>query len=329
VLEEDEGLSSRQKIYGTRKSIDALTIRKETITLEQEGKRTRVMDEKVQERILRFQKSEITEHLIYRGLANRTKGKNAEVLNRISEDELHHYNQWKKFTAKDVPHNKLTVLGYLTIARIFGLTFTMKMMEGGEEKAKKAYSALASAVPGADTILKDEVEHERLLVGMIDEERIGYISSVVVGLNDALVELTGALAGLTFTFQNARLIGVAGLITGIAASLSMSASEYLSQKSEKTSKSPIKASFYTGTAYILTVLLLVAPFFLLADYYMALGVTVLDAVFVVLFFSFFVSVVKELSFRRMFLEMLFVGLGVAAVSFILGWLVHGFLGVEI
>jgi len=299
------------------------------VTLEQEGKRTKVIDEKVQERILRFQKSEITEHLIYRSLANRTKGKNAEVLNRISEDELRHHSQWKEFTRKDVPPSKLTILRYLIIARIFGLTFTMKMMEGGEEKAEEAYGALASVVPEADRILKDEVEHERLLVDMIDEERIGYISSMVVGLNDALVELTGALAGLTFTFQNARLIGVAGLITGIAASLSMSASEYLSQKSEKTSKSPVKASFYTGVAYILTVMLLVAPFFLLADYYMALGITVLDAAFVVLFFSFFVSVVKGLSFRRMFLEMLFIGLGVAAVSFIMGWLVHRFLGVEI
>ncbi|MCW4020179.1 MAG: hypothetical protein NWF14_02985 [Candidatus Bathyarchaeota archaeon] len=108
-----------------------------------------------------------------------------------------------------------------------------------------------------------------------------------------------------------------GLITGIAASLSMSASEYLSQKSEKGTKSPINVSFYTGIAYILTVMLLVAPYFLLSDY-TALGVTVFDAVLAVFFFSFFVSVVKELLFRKMFLEILFISLGVAVVSFIIG-----------
>jgi len=151
---------------------------------------------------------------------------------------------------------------------------------------------------------------------------------MVLGLNDALVELTGALAGLTFTLQNSRLIGAAGLITGIAASLSMSASEYLSQKSEKGSKNPIKAMFYTGIAYVLTVLLLVIPYFVFANYYIALGVTLLNGILVILVFTFFISVVKELSFREMFLEILFISLGVAAVSFMIGWIANGVLNLR-
>ncbi len=299
------------------------------IVLKERIKGTKVLEEKVKSTILGFQRNEITEHSVYKSLARRTKGGNTEVLRKISEDELRHYNEWIKYTQTEVAANRMTILKFLIISRIFGLTFAMKMMEEGEETAEKAYDDVVSAVPEAKQILQEEVEHEKLLIGMIDEEKIGYISSMVVGLNDALVELTGALAGLTFTFQNTRLIGVAGLITGIAAALSMSASEYLSQKSEKSSKSPVKASFYTGVAYILTVLLLVVPYFLLTDYYMSLGVTLSTAVFVVLFFSFFVSVVKELSFKRMFSEMLFIGLGVATVSFIMGWFAHGFLGAEI
>lgn len=287
-----------------------------------------VLDEKIRQLILRFQKNEITEHFVYKNLAEK-KGKNGEVLRKISEDELRHYGEWKKHTATEVAPSKLTVLKYLIISRIFGLTFAMKMMENGEEGAKEAYSKLVSAVPEAKEILQDEEEHEKHLVAMIDEGRIGYIGSMVLGLNDALVELTGALAGLTLTFQNTRLIGVAGLITGIAASLSMSASEYLSQKSEKGSKNPVKASFYTGIAYILTVLLLVIPYFLLGNYYVALGVTVVDAALVVLVFSFFVSVVKEIPFKRMFLEVLFISLGVAAASFLIGWLVQTFLNIEV
>lgn len=288
-----------------------------------------MLDDTLKETIVRFQRNEITEHFVYKSLAHKTKGPNAEVLKRISEDELRHYNEWKEHTQTEVTPSRLTVLKFMIIGKIFGLTFTMKMMEGGEEQAKGAYGDLVAAVPGAEEILQDEVEHEKILIEMIDEEKIGYIGSMVLGLNDALVELTGALAGFTFTFQNARLTGVAGLITGIAASLSMSASEYLSQKSEEGSKSPVKASFYTGVAYVLTVLLLVAPYFLLSDYYVALGVTVLDAALVVLFFSFFVSVVKELSFRKMFLEILVISLGVAGVSFIIGWIANQVLAVEI
>jgi VIT1/CCC1 family predicted Fe2+/Mn2+ transporter len=287
-----------------------------------------MLNQKIKEEILNFQRNEITEHAIYRNLAQRTKGSNAEVLRKISDDELRHYNEWKKFTQTDVNPRRLKGLKFLIISSILGLTFATKMLEKGEENAEKVYAEIISAVPEAKRILEDETVHEKLLVAMIDEEKMSYIGSMVLGLNDALVELTGALAGFTFTFQNARLTGVAGLITGIAATLSMSTSEYLSKKSEK-SKSPLRASFYTGIVYFLTVLLLVTPYFLLNNYYMALGATVIAVVSVVLFFTFFLSVVKELSFKRLFLEMLFISLGVAAISFIIGWAARAIFNVEI
>ncbi len=287
-----------------------------------------MLDEKIQKKILDFQRNEITEHFVYESLAKRVKGENAGVLKRLSEDELRHYNEWKEHTKRDVPPSKLAVLKFLVVSKVFGLTFALKMMERGEEEAEEVYREITSIIPEAEDILKDEVEHEKKLVDMIDEERIGYIGSMVLGLNDALVELTGALAGLTLAIQNTKLIGVVGLITGIAASLSMAASEYLSQKSEEGGKNPIKASFYTGIAYVLTVLLLVIPYFLFPDYYIAIGITLLNAVLVILIFSFFVSVVKELSFRKMFLEILVISLGVAAVSFIIGWATREVLNIE-
>jgi VIT1/CCC1 family predicted Fe2+/Mn2+ transporter len=290
---------------------------------------TAMLSEDIKNTVLRFQENEISEHYIYRNLSEKAKGENSEILKRISQDELRHYNEWKKHTGADVSPNRLKVLKFLIISKIFGLTFAVKMMESGEKEAEEVYANIIEAIPEAKKILDEEAEHENRLIAMIDEEKIGYISSMVLGLNDALVELTGALAGLTLTFQNARLIAVAGLITGIAASLSMSASEYLSQKSEGNGKSPVKASFYTGIVYFLTVLLLVAPYFILADYYLALAVMVTAVVCVVLFFSFFVSVVKELSFKRMFLEMIVISLGVAAISFVIGWLAQGLLNIEV
>lgn len=87
--------------------------------------------------ILEFQRKEITEHEIYRKLAEKTGGKNAEVLKRISDDELRHYNVWKKYTQKEIDLDRLSVLKYLIISTIFGLTFVMKIMEGGKRRPKK------------------------------------------------------------------------------------------------------------------------------------------------------------------------------------------------
>ncbi len=266
---------------------------------------------------LKFQENEITEYHIYSKLAEKSTRENKKVLLRIAKDELRHYNEWKKFTKREVKPLKKKIFKYLLIAKIFGITFAIKMLEGDESNAQHIYFEISKVFPVAKKILKDEVTHEKLLINMINEEKIKYIGSMVLGLNDALVELTGALAGLTFALLNTRLVGVAGLITGISASFSMAASEYLSQKSEKN-ENPFKASIYTGIAYIGTVLLLVFPYFLFKSYYFALGLTIFNGIVVVLIFTFFVSVVKSTKFGKLFFEMLFISLGVAIFSFLVG-----------
>lgn len=275
-----------------------------------------------------FQRNEITEHIVYHRLAQRVGGQNGEILQRISDDELRHYNEWMEFTKTEIHPNRLLALFYLIIARIFGLTFAIKLMERNEEQAERLYAEIAKEIPKAGEILKDEMEHEALLVNMIDEERLEYIGSMVLGLNDALVELTGALAGLTFALLNTRLVGLAGFITGISASFSMAASEYLSTKSEVDGKDPLKASIYTGIAYVLTVFLLIIPYFIFSSYYLALALAIVDALLVILVFTFFVSVVKEVPFRKTWIEMVSISLSVALVSFVIGWAARIVLKVE-
>lgn len=286
------------------------------------------MEERIRRMLLDFQKNELTEHLVYKNLAKRTKGKNREILERISDDELKHHRIWKKHTGEEVKPNRFKIFLYGLMARIFGLTFAIKLMENAEIEAEKNYAEIEGIVPRASEILEEETTHENLLISMIEEEKIGYISSMVLGLNDALVELTGTLAGLTFALQNTRVVGLAGFITGIAASLSMAASEYLSQKSEE-GKNPLKSAFYTGVAYILTVVVLVLPYFIFRSYYLALGVTISAVFFVVLFFTFFVSVVKDQPFRGLFLEMISISIGVAVISFIIGLATRKILGIEV
>ena len=202
-------------------------------------------------------------------------------------------------------------------------------MEKGEESAQVTYEKISKYVPDAENIIKDEDEHEKKLIDLIDEERLKYVGSMVLGLNDALVELTGALAGLTLALQNTRLVAMAGLITGVAASLSMATSEYLSTKSEEDAKNPFKASVYTGTAYVLTVLFLIFPYLLLSDLYFCLGFTILNAIVVILIFTFYISVAKDLSFRKRFLEMVLISLGIAGLTFAIGFIIRVLLNIEI
>ncbi len=191
------------------------------------------------------------------------------------------------------------------------------------------YEEISKSIPQAKEIEEVEEEHERQLINLIDEERLEYAGSMVLGLNDALVELTGALAGLTLALQYVHIIAMAGLITGIAASLSMAASEYLSTKTEKGSKNPLKAAVYTGFAYILAVVFLIFFYLFFENAHLCLGLTILNAVILVLIFTFYISVAKDLSFRRRFLEMASITLGIAALTFVIGLLVRTFLNLEV
>jgi len=288
------------------------------------------LPENIKKIILVSQKNEITEYFIYNKLSKIVKDPhNKDILEKIAKDELKHYNFWKKYTDIDIKPQKLTIWKYYLISRIFGITFGIKLMERGEEKAQEIYGKISEEIPEAKDIVNDEDEHEKYLIEMIDEERLRYIGSVVLGLNDALVELTGTLAGLTLALQNTKLIAMAGLITGTAASLSMAASEYLSTKSEENAKDPFRASSYTGAAYILTVLFLIFPYLIFSSYYISLGITILNAIIVIFTFTYYISVTKELPFKKRFTEMAVISLGIAALSFGIGFLIRILLGIEI
>jgi VIT1/CCC1 family predicted Fe2+/Mn2+ transporter len=282
-------------------------------------------------KISTLQRNEITEHHIYLRIAQVTPDPhNRDVLSRIAAEELTHYTIWKQYTAKEIAPNILRIWFYYFIARLLGMTFAIKLMEGVEQGAQAGDPALLAAIPEMPAMLANEANHERELIALIDEERLKYVGSVVLGLNDALVEFTGTLAGLTFAIQNSQIIAVAGLITGVAASLSMAASEYLSQRSEgATSTDPKKAAVYTGITYIATVALLILPFLILQSPYIALVFTLIGAVLVIFVFTFYISVAKDLPFWKRFAEMAAISLGIAAISFVIGLLIRVLLNVTV
>jgi VIT1/CCC1 family predicted Fe2+/Mn2+ transporter len=278
--------------------------------------------------LLLAQKGEITEFHVYQNMAKRIKDDhNRQVVQEISADEKKHYEIWKQYTGKDVKPNGFRIWLFTTISRLFGLTFGFKLMERREERAQTAYAEVFTSLPESAVVMADEKKHEMELLNMLDEEALVYAGSVVLGLNDALVELTGALAGLTLAFRDVNTIALSGLVTGIAASLSMAASEYLSTGSEETEKNPIRAAIYTGIAYVVTVALLILPFLLLHNAYIALAISITTSVAIIALFNFYISVAKDLPFGKRFFEMAGLSLGVAAFSFLVGYVLSNVFGV--
>jgi len=288
------------------------------------------LSEDVRKKIMVFQRIEITEHEIYKRLAVKINSpENAKIVAQIAQDELRHYEGLKKYSGQDVPPNWAAMWIFYLISRVFGFTFGIKLMERSEKGVQKDYDEITAAVPEAATFKHEEEIHEEKLVAMLDEERLRYAGSIVLGLNDALVELTGALAGLTLALQNEKLIALSGLITGIAASMAMAASEYLSTRSEDTERHPVRAAIYTGTAYFTTVIFLVLPYLLFANFYLDLGIALTTAVLIIAVFNYYISVAKDESFRERFFEMAGLSLSVAAVSFVVGFFIRKWLGVEV
>ncbi|OGY45491.1 MAG: rubrerythrin family protein [Candidatus Buchananbacteria bacterium RIFCSPHIGHO2_01_FULL_44_11] len=285
------------------------------------------LDNDLKQKILRFQKVEITEYQVYKKLAAYSPEPNKTVLNKIAEDEKRHGQIWQNYTQTQLAPDGLKIFFYTALAKILGLTFALKIMENGEEKAQAGYQKVINAFPETQKIFEEEKHHEQELLNIIQEEKLDYIGSIVLGLNDALVELTGALAGLSLALQNTRLVAVAGTITGVAAAMSMAASEYLSKKAEEQ-KTPFKSAAYTGAFYIITVILLVIPFFVFNSYKIALPLTLVIAILIIAAFNFFSAVVKNTSFKSKFLEMAAISLGVATISFGISYLLKTFIGIE-
>ena len=291
------------------------------------------MDKVERRRLIRLQRMERTEMEVYRRLAQREKRiENKIILEKIAEQENNHYNILKEKTGEDVGPSRIRVYLHVMTSIFLGLTFSLKLMEKIEQNAAREYRDL-----GFENIAEEEDEHEKQLLSLLEEDALNYLSSIILGLSDALVELTGALAGLTFAFQDLRIVALAGLVTGISASFSMAASEFLATKEEGSDRSPIKAALFTGCAYIITVFMLVIPYLLLTDnseiiwglapHIQALAITFIIGILIIALFNFYVSIAQDKSFNGRFVEMVLILLIVTIISFSIGLILRESFGI--
>ena len=291
----------------------------------------KVISEKALDIIQKMQQNELNESLIYKEIACFAKGdENKKTLLRLADEEKAHYDIWKSYTGIEMKPQKMKVFKYKMIARILGFTFAVKLMEKGEDAAQSEYAILEAEVEESIKIKEQEEEHEAALLSMLDEEKLRYVGSMVLGMNDALVELTGSLAGFTLAMQNTRLVALSGLIIGISATFSMASSEFLAAKSEGR-EDALKSCSYTGVAYLITVALLILPYLLLDNesYMTALVLMFAVVILIIAGFTYYISVANGEKFKPRFLEMSLISIGVAVISFAVGVLAKRFLGVEI
>ena len=268
--------------------------------------------------------------ILYAFMAKREKNEeNKKLLEQMSKDEKMHADVWKNITKKELKPNKLSIFWFKILTVVMGFTFVVKTMQKKESLAQAGYEKMKEELPEAAKILEDERRHEKELYNMLDEERLHYIGAMVLGLNDALVELTGAIAGVTFALANTRLVALTGIITGVSATFSMAASNYLAERADNNPKA-LKSSIYTGMAYLVTVALLVLPYLLfpIHMYVAAFAVMIATVILIIMFFNYYISVAKEEPFFKNFATMAVISLSVALVSYIIGVLAKNLLGID-
>ncbi len=281
--------------------------------------------------MLRFQRDELTASIVYAHFAKKIKDKkNRTLLEKISKDEAHHAQIWQRYTQRAVRPCGIRLIWYTFLTYVLGYTFVVKVLENGEYTGVQEIKTLEKDVPEVNDIIVQEKEHERRLIEMLDEDRLNYVGAMVLGLNDALVELTGTIAGLTFVLMNTTLIALAGIITGIAATLSMAASNYLAERADGNPKA-LKASFYTGIAYLITVVLLVLPYLLAPAhmYLQALSCMIGIAILTIFLFNYYIATVRSERFMPRFIEMASISLSVALISFLIGLLAKLFFNIDV
>jgi len=285
--------------------------------------------EKQKKMMRNMQREEMTLYLIYKKMSKRmNEPRNKRVMNTIAQQEKKHAENWQAHTGEAPKPRRYKAFFFLVMSIVLGYTFVLRLMEKKETKEKAFYASLSETIPQIGEMVREEETHAQEIIDTIDEERLRYIRSIVLGLNDALVELTGALAGLTLAIVSTEIISLSGLITGIAASLSMAASEYLSTHATGR-KDALKSSIYTGSAYIIVVMMLIMPYLLMDNRFTALATTLAISLTIIFVFNYYLSVTLKLSFKKRFTQMAVISLSIAAFSFLLGLVLGQLFGVDI
>lgn len=283
-----------------------------------------------------FCHDEYADYVAYKRLAsiefNRERKKKLEI---IAEMEHDHFNFWKKYAFAFKPSLRAPLYSYFLVflRLVFGVTLAIKLLERGEERASERYRAVLDLIQvdedrkSVERIIQDELEHEQYFVSQLDEVIVKYMSALVLGLADAIIEITGTHAGTLGTTSSTIITGAVGLVVGISAAISMASASYLQSKHE-TGRSPTIAALITGSGYVVAVALMSLPYFLVGNIVVAFSASIAISILLVMIFTFQGSVYTGSSFIADFIQTVGLVLGVALLAYFLGDLLSATLGIK-
>ncbi len=282
-----------------------------------------------------FCRDEYKDYIIYKYLAEREADEERrKLLMTMAEQEYRHYEFWKRLNGREcgVGVSKVALIAILLARRVLGLTFTVKLLERHENEVIKAYKEYMEKLQGREreeleSIIKEEEDHEKQLLSQINDRIVRYLGFVALGLADAIVEITGVHAGFLGATATTIVAGVAGLIVGLSAAISMAAAAYLQAKHEGN-ENPGASAAATGIAYFFAVVMLALPYFITHSNVLAFIASVAIAVAMVAFFTYYSSVINDSDFKRELAESLGVLFGTAAAAYIFGDVLGSIFGIK-
>jgi len=248
----------------------------------------------------------------------------ASVLMHLSDTEHKHYEFWRKYAPQEEPKlDKVKLYWVLFLRRVLGLTFASRFLDRHESSVVKEYRALAGLIPESDKaafeeMVADEQEHEMEFAKKIESAAIRYISFIVLGLADALVEITGIHAGSLGVYNKTEYAGLAGVIAGAAASLAMASAAFAQAKQGFQGSARLSA-LYTGISYFVTAIILASPYFLTPVPIIALFVSLSLAVIILALITYYSTVISGKPFARDFIEILLIMFGVTVALYVIGY----------
>jgi VIT1/CCC1 family predicted Fe2+/Mn2+ transporter len=279
--------------------------------------------------------NEYKDYAVYAALARREKNPvSRKALKVMAESEKSHFEFWKKYAPRTVPKiSRLKIWLHVFLRAFLGLTFTLKFHERHEHSVVVSYKSVFGLIPAVDrsefeSMLQDEEQHEAYLMGQVREERVKYISFVVLGLADAVVEISGIHAGSLGVYTKTELAGLAGVVAGMAASISMASAAY-AQAKQGFEGSAKWGAIYTGISYMVTAIFLALPYFLTGSMVFALGASVTLGVVLVAMLTYYNAVVSTKGFARQFGELSAIILGASFALYLAGTLIRQLLGIVI
>ena len=280
-------------------------------------------------------KDEAKDRAIYEALAKAYRGSNhryTETFRTLAATEQKHYDFWKGYAGgREAKPSRLATFFILNLRLLMGTTFAIRFLERHEANTIARYRAIAPLIPedgrGAfQDIIADEMSNERSLRDRVEGPFVKYISFVILGLADAIVEISGIHAGSLGIYNSTELTGMAGIVAGAAASIAMASAAYAQAKQGFRGSAPVSASF-TGASYFVSAAILAGPYFLTGAMVTAMAVSLTFGIVMVMAATYYNSVVSGKRFIKDFAELVAIMLAATAALYLFGDVVRVYTGI--